>query len=143
MLARLVCCVVLSVLVCGCRGNMSPESKNCAPRTVVEIREYEKGLATESALKGRLSAALAIDKVNMREEAVAAVAIDAAKAGNAEAVREILAHIQVVKTLDYLRSDCAIHLARAGEFEEAIAMAKTVNDVEDKNGTLKRIATLE
>jgi hypothetical protein len=78
-------------------------------------------------LKARLSAALAINVESMRQGAVAAVAIDAAKAGNAEAAREALAHINVFKTLNRLRSECAIHLARAGKFEEAIAMAKTIN----------------
>lgn len=143
MLVRLICCVVLSVLVCGCRGNISSESKNCAPRTVVEIREYDKAVVTDSALKGRLSAALAIDVVSMREEAVAAVAIDAAKAGNAKAVIEILGHIEAVKRLNDLRSSCAFHLAMAGKSQEAVEIAKMIDIVALRNETFKRIATLE
>lgn len=60
-----------------------------------------------------------------------------------EALKEILSHIQSVETSDILRSNCAVYLAQAGQFEQAIEMTKTVNDADDKNGVLKRIATLD
>lgn len=142
MLARLICFVIVSVLVCGCRANISSQSQECPPCTAVETAAHEKALTTDSALKARLSAALAIDDATMREEAVSAVALLAADAGNVEAVREALAHIQSAETLENLTGDCALNLAAAGKFAEAIRMAKTFKDADDRNRLLRMIATL-
>jgi len=144
MLARLICCVAVSVLVWGCRANVSSKSQKWPPCSGVESRGYGKAFATDtdSALKGRLLAALAIDEASMREEAVVTVALDAAQAGNVEALRAILPHIQSAETLEDLRGNCAINLAGAGKFEEAIQMAKMLKDADDRNKTLKKIATL-
>jgi hypothetical protein len=109
----------------------------------VEIHGHEKAGSTDSALKGRLSAALAINEQRMREDAVAAVAIDAAKAGNAAVVTKALSQVRGQKRRDDLRSSCAFDLAMAGKLQEAVEIAKTIDVTSLKDETLKRIATLK
>jgi len=143
MLARLVCCVGLSVLVCGCSGNISSESEKCAPCTAEEIIEYENKPATDSSLKGRLIAAQAINVPKIREDALAGLAIDAAKAGNASKVKRALSHMRVPKRRNAMRSSCAFHLAMAGKSHEAFKIAKKINVPSLRNESFKRIATLK
>ena len=121
----LIACVAL--LVVGCKRGSSAGSPDSA------------GGAIE--LKARLDAAKAITFSGDRDQALSAVARDAARAGDVAVTKGALGAINFTAVKDEVAADCALKLAAARQGTAANEVAGLITFTSVRDATLKKLAS--
>ena len=91
-------------------------------------------------LAERLEAASSITDVVEKDKPLAAVALDAARAGQAEIVKKALAQMLDLTERSATTHDAALLLAKQGLRKPAIEMAKAIPDLDVRDQTLSELA---
>ena len=94
----------------------------------------------DQPFEGRLKAALAVSNSSTRDEALAAVATDAAQAGAGYTVRKAVGAIANSSTKDKTASACAVKLVEVGQADAANDVAGLIANSSTRDQTLARIA---
>ena len=115
---------LLSLPACGGRDN-----------EVANVNGSGKG-----DLSSRYEAAKAINGVATRDEALTAVARDAAKEGNAEVVKKCIQSINNISVRDDVAFAASIALSKLGKGQEAKEVAQMINNITRKDEALAKIA---
>ena len=115
---------LLSLPACGGRDN-----------EVANVNGSGKG-----GLSSRYEAAIAINSIAKRNEALSAVARDAAKEGDAGMVKKCIQSINNISVRDDAAFTAAIALAQFGKGQEAKEVAQTINDITRRDEALAKIA---
>jgi hypothetical protein len=115
---------LLSLPACGGRDN-----------EVANVNGSGKG-----GLSSRYEAAIAINSIAKRNEALSAVARDAAKEGDAGVVKKCIQSINSISVRDDAAFTAAIALAQFGKGQEAKEVAQTINDITRRDEALAKIA---
>ena len=102
--------------------------------------DQRKPGAPHEQLKGRLTAALAINDMNQRDAALKSVAQDAAEAAEGEIVKRAVYEIHDLPMLDEVAYACALRLVERGQAQAAADTAKLMRDASKQNEVLSRIA---
>ena len=89
--------------------------------------------------QSRLDAATEMNNVTDRNTALAKVAIDAAAAGEGEVVKKAVSAITVEDKKMRTARDSALALAKAGQGNAAVEVAKMISQVTMRDDTLKKI----
>lgn len=97
-------------------------------------------VSTNTQLQARLDAALGISHTASRDEALAAVANDAARAGEGEIVRTAIQGISNTSTADQAAATSARELARRGAPAFATDVAKLIQHSSTRDEVLHDIA---
>ena len=118
----------LGLLLVGCKPTGSAPSS-------------PDGTAGKSDLKARLDAAKAITFTSERDQALAAVARDAAKAGDAAVTKSAIGGIVFTSAKDEAAAECALKLAAAGQGAAANEVAQMITFTSVRDATLKKLAT--
>jgi predicted RNA-binding Zn ribbon-like protein len=95
---------------------------------------------SKEALMDRYDAASTISDFTQRDQALAGVAVDAAKIGNVETVRMALRKMADFTVRDAAARESALQLAHAGFHRQAIEVAKTISDFTVRDQTLSELA---
>jgi len=95
---------------------------------------------TLDQLKGRLDAALSMSNLNQRDEALKAVAENAASAGQAELVKQALGKFTNLNVKDEVAAACALKLSAAGHAQEGVEVAKMMTNINMRDEALRKIA---
>ena len=98
------------------------------------------GKDTAELLAERLEAASGITDANEKDKPLAAVALDAARAGQAEIVKKALAQMLDLTERSATTHDAALLLAKQGLRKPAIEMAKAIPDLDVRDQTLSELA---
>jgi predicted Ser/Thr protein kinase len=91
-------------------------------------------------LTERLEAASNISDYNEKDQPLVALAIDAAKAGEAEIAKKAVDQIYIQDTRDTAMHDTAMLLAKHGMRKQAIEIAKSITGYSTRNQTLAELA---
>src|SRR4051794_30508137 len=102
--------------------------------------QERKPVSGEEAL-ARVDAALQINNLNARDEALATACRDAARAGAADAVQKGLKGMTNKTLRDQLAEDCAYKLRDAGQSAAALDAAKQIQHVAKRDAALKNLAS--
>jgi len=94
-----------------------------------------------NSLATRLEAARAITFMNERDQALGAVARDAARAGNVSVTRDALQNMTFVNARDNAAGDCALALSEAGSATAAVEVARMITFLNKRDQVLKKLAT--
>jgi hypothetical protein len=121
----LMACVAL--LMTGCKPGNSTRPLDAPPISI--------------ELKARLEAAKAITFSTDRDQALAAVARDAAKAGDAPVTKSALGSINFSAVKDETAADCALKLAAAKQGAAANEVANLISFTTVRDATLKKLAS--
>lgn len=116
-------------------------------RQLARVRELEPQAKEEpdhSAewrdLAARFTAAKSITSFTKRDEAMAAIARDAAKAGDTPLVRDALGQMTAFPARDKAALESARALAKAGHRAEAIEVARTITSFSERDAALKELS---
>lgn len=96
--------------------------------------------ARREQLAERLEAASGMTDVTEKDKPLAAIAIDAAKAGELEIAKKALAQMFYPDERNRATHDAALLLAKEGFRKQAIELAKTIGDYSMQNQTLSELA---
>jgi hypothetical protein len=113
---------------------------NCPGAAIAEIIPSESPAEVEQRLRGRLEAALAIHNPFERDDALAELAVGAAKAGHGGIVRTAIREIGNPFTQNDTASRCARLLANAGQSGIAVDVANMIANPFERDATLKHLA---
>ena len=102
-----------------------------------ETRVYP---AAEPGSLARLEAARAMTFMNERDEALGAVARDAAHAGDVEVTKSALKSMTFMNAKDDAAADCAYALSEAGQPAAAVEVARTMTFMHKRDQVLKKLA---
>lgn len=97
--------------------------------------------AEPNSFATRLEAARAITFMNERDKALAAVARDAARAGNVAVTKDAVQNITFMNARDDAAADCALALSEAGNDSAAVEVARMITFLNKRDQVLKRLAT--
>lgn len=120
----------------GCTRPVSSEGTGTQPTGVSETKP-DSG---HSKLASRLEAARAISFMGERDKALAAVAKDAAEAGEAEIVKESINGIQFLDLRDQTKAACALKLNERGHGAAAVEVAKSIQFMNKRDEVLAQLA---
>jgi hypothetical protein len=98
------------------------------------------GKSNNVSLADRHEAAAAIHNGAQRDQALAAVAVDAGRAGDAEIAKKSVQAINNTNVRDDAAFNTAVELARAGKGQDATAVAQMINNSTKKDEALAKIA---
>jgi hypothetical protein len=106
---------------------------------------YSKQVESESDREShefatRLDAAMGVQDVTKRDDALARVARDAAKRGRVGVVKRALTEMSVLEKHDATASEAALTLAGVNTGEDAVPVAKTIANQSLRDDTLAKIA---
>jgi hypothetical protein len=104
-----------------------------------ETRVYPA--AEQSSLATRLEAARAMTFMNERDQALGAVARDAARAGDVDVTKSALKSMTFMNAKDDAAADCAYALSEAGQPAAAVEVARTMTFMHRRDQVLKKLAT--
>jgi hypothetical protein len=127
----LLACVILAAAGCG-----NPP----APPTPPARPKASGTPATPEALAIRFKASGSIIDAGEREGAFAQLTLDAAASGDKKLVDECLSEVIDAGRQERLRVQSALALGRAGRGEEALALAKTIQDANAQARIIGKIA---
>jgi len=96
--------------------------------------------AEPSSLATRLEAARAMTFMNERDEALGAVARDAARAGNVDVTKSALKNMTFMNARDDASADCAYALSEAGQPAAAVEVARMMTFMHRRDQVLKKLA---
>jgi hypothetical protein len=100
----------------------------------------EPGEASRETLRGRLAAASVISESEVKDKSLAAVAADAAKAGQVDLVKDALRQMYENSRRNEAARESALLLAKHGLREQAIEVAKIINERDIRDQTLSELA---
>jgi hypothetical protein len=120
--------ICAALLMAGCKPGRSGASSASA-RTPATVD-----------FKARLDAAKGITFANERDQALAAVAKDAARGGEASVTKQAVANIMFTTAKDETAADCALKLAAAGQGAAANDVARMITFTTVRDATLKKLA---
>jgi hypothetical protein len=129
----LIAVAIVAELVVGC-GRSTP---------VPDKPTSDKPLSGAADLQARLTAAMAITGVSLRNTSLATVAVDASMAGEVELVKRAINEITDVQTKNDSAATAALKLAGKGKRAEAIDVADLITGVTLRNETLAKLAKAE
>lgn len=92
-------------------------------------------------LQGRLNAANAISSLNLRDQTLASLAIEAVTASRPDFAKQALMGISSMNLRDNVAADCAIRLSRQGRSDLGIELAQLITSTNLRDQTLSRLAT--
>lgn len=98
-----------------------------------------RAFAPPRTLDARVQAAASIVMLETRDEALKAVALDAATDGDIEVVKQALQKMHRVTAKDETASQCAVRLAQAGQIQGAGEVAHMIFYLNVRDQTLQRI----
>lgn len=93
-----------------------------------------------SALAMRLEAARGMTFMNERDQALGAIARDAAEAGDAAITKEALQGMTFMQSRDAAAGDCALKLSDAGQHGAALEVARSIIFLQKRDAVLKKLA---
>jgi hypothetical protein len=99
-----------------------------------------KAPATPEQLRARLEAATAINSPTQKDEALAAVAADAATAGEGEVAKQAVSQINSPTKKDETASAAALKLSERGQDQAAAEVAKMISSPTKRDEVLQKIA---
>jgi hypothetical protein len=130
--------LILALAVCLMAGC---DNKSSGPGVSTPTDNPEKIAAAAAAdLQQRYQAATQINDISKRDNALDAVAGDAAKAGFGDVAKKAILGINSVSGRDASASACAVALAKAGKRADANAVAQLINSVSLRDSTLAKLA---
>jgi hypothetical protein len=109
----------------------------CGPKQGSQTNERHD---TPEQLKGRLDAALSVNNISRRDQALKAIAEDAASAAETELVKQVLEKFNNLSLKDETAVACALKLSAAGQYQSAVEVAKMINNLSKRDEVLQRIA---
>jgi hypothetical protein len=112
------------LLILGCGTNQESGDRHASPEQ----------------LKSRLDAASSMTNLNYRDDALKAIADDAANAGQAEFVKQALSKMTNLNDRDTAVISCALKLSAAGQDQAAVEIAKTIVDLNKRDEVLRKMA---
>ncbi len=95
---------------------------------------------TPEQLKGRLDAAIGVTDPDKRNDALKAVAEDAAEAGDGEVAQAATEKITDPDRKNEVAATCALKLAKRGNTKAANSVAGLITDPDKKNQVLGKIS---
>ena len=98
------------------------------------------GKETRELLSQRLEAASSINNIIEKDKPLAAIATDAAKAGEVEIAKQALAQMFGLMKRDETANKSALLLAKCGLRKQAIEMAKEISNFTIRDRTLSELA---
>ena len=122
-----------------CKGPDSDRSQNQRDQSP-QKPEANLPPASPQRLAARYEAARAITAIDKRDAAFAAVARDAATAGDLGLVNKALSQITMYDTRDKATYETAGTLARSGRRADAIDIAKTITSLPTRDAALRELA---
>ena len=96
--------------------------------------------SANSPFRAKLDAAVAIRNSFEKDNALVAVAREAAAGGDADVVKEALDEMASSFTKDNSAAECALKLAKGGKGAEAAEVAKTIRSSFARDATLSKLA---
>ena len=122
-------------LVAGCekRNDGIPSSSTTAPE--------KHAAATAADFLQRYQAAMQINEISKRDDALEGLAKDAAKVGEGDVVKKALMGINSINTRDSAASAAAVALAHAGKRADGTAVAQLINSIAVRDSTLAKLAS--
>lgn len=134
---RLLLAIIGSTAVFGCASRTSPSSAGAANEAGVTPPTSSQ---SSPDFSGRLGAALGIFDSNEKDQALAAVARDAADAGDAATVEQALTGMFDTTLKDQAAYSAALRLAKVQKSAAATATANAIFDSTLRDKTLSKIA---
>jgi hypothetical protein len=95
---------------------------------------------SRETLRARLEAASVISESSVKDKSLAAVAGDAARAGEADLVKDALGQMYELARRNQAAHDSALLLAKQGLREQAIEIARSINENATRDQTLSELA---
>ncbi|MGP8202188.1 MAG: protein kinase domain-containing protein [Limisphaerales bacterium] len=105
-----------------------------------EVTASAPGQISRETLRGRLAAASVIYEAEPKDKSLAAVAADAAKAGEVDLVKDALQNMYETSRRNQAAHDSALLLAKRGLREQAIEIAQSINESSIRDQTLSELA---
>jgi hypothetical protein len=105
-----------------------------------EVTASAPGTISRETLRGRLAAASVIYESEPKDKSLAAVAADAAKAGEVDLVKDALRQMYENSRRNQAAHESALLLAKRGLREQAIEIARTINENTIRDQTLSELA---
>lgn len=131
-----LCLVGLAVLL-GLAGCSVPRALRPQP----DPMEIPPPVASANDLRARLGAASQISSVNLRDQTMAALALEAANSSLPELIRQALLGINVMNLRDNVAADCALRLGRQGRSDLGLELAGLINSTNLRDQILSQLAT--
>jgi hypothetical protein len=122
-------------LVAGCEKKSPGSGISTPPDNPEKI-----AAAAAADLQQRYQAAAQINDISKRDNALDAVAGDAAKAGFGDTAKKAIMGINSIGGRDASASACAVALAKAGKRADANAVAQLINNIALRDSTLAKLA---
>ncbi len=91
-------------------------------------------------LKGRLAAAATLTNMSQKEDALSAIALDAADAGEGDICKKALEGMSNVSKKNDAAYDAALKLSERGKTPAAVEVAKLITNISKQNDVLSKIA---
>jgi protein-disulfide isomerase-like protein with CxxC motif len=110
------------------------------PPRPAEATASAPGTISRETLRGRLAAASVIYESEPKDKSLAAVAADAAKAGEVDLVKDALRQMYENSRRNQAAHESALLLAKRGLREQAIEIARTINENTIRDQTLSELA---
>jgi len=111
-----------------------------AAKAAPVVTPASRPAAANNPFASRLAAALTINTISTRDGALATVAVDAAKGGNADVADQAVGSIYTIAVRDQAAADAARALARMGLRDRALKLAQSIYTIETRDAALADIA---
>ena len=132
--------VLAAVLTLATGCAVQDEDQRVEPSTASHPSSQAGALPPALDLDGRLEAAQAISNLRQRDQALAAVALDAAQVGNTSVAEAALSGIADLADSDRACAACARAFAGVGDATQATAIAKRIRSLPTRDQVLAEIA---
>lgn len=103
--------------------------------------EIPAAIPSADELQGRLNAANAISSINLRDQTLAALALESVNASRPELTKQALMGISSMNLRDTVAADCAVRLGRGGRSDLGLELAGLIGSSNLRDQTLSRLAT--
>ncbi|MGD0816427.1 MAG: protein kinase [Verrucomicrobiota bacterium] len=134
----LIAAMIIAIAVATHLGRERRDRDTAAPQA--EATASAPGTISRDTLRARLAAASVIYEAEPKDKSLAAVAGDAAKAGEVDLVKDALRQMFENSRRNQAAHDSALVLAKRGLREQAIEIARTINENSVRDQTLSELA---
>ena len=110
------------------------------PATNQDVMAASAGRDLREILSARLEAAGEINGINAKDQALAGIATDAAKAGQVKIVEETVQQMSGLTERDTVIHQAALLLAKRGLRKQAVDLAEEINNMTQRDQTLSELA---
>jgi hypothetical protein len=129
--------MVISLVLLGLAGCSVPRALRPQP----DPMEIPPPVASADDLRARLGAANQISSVNLRDQTLAALALEAAHSALPELIRQALLGINAMNLRDNVTADCATRLGRQGRSDLGLELAGLISSGNLRDQVLSQLAT--